>query len=80
MNPNTSDQPNPARLLLKMGTRWTGTIHAGLDERFAQHAFDSMTGNQVPLKLGDRVVGMAIVVGAVVADDGRSAEVTWEVQ
>lgn len=45
-------------------------------EVYAPGAFDDLVGKRVPMKLDGETVGMALLVSAEVAEDGRSVLLT----
>lgn len=53
-------------------------ILAADGEAFAPGAFARTVGQVVPLKIGDRVLGLVRITAAEVSDDGRSALLTYE--
>lgn len=54
---------------------------AGEHERYAPDAFDAQVGRTLPLKLGmdGPPVDTAVVVSAVVVDDGRAVDIVFEI-
>ena len=59
-------------------TRFEIVQYAGEHETFAPQAFDGSIGKAVPLKVERRGAGEATLVAAVVADDGKSATLTFD--
>ena len=59
-------------------TRFEIVQYAGEHETFAPQAFDGSIGKTVPLNVEGRGAGEATLVSAVVADDGKSATLTFE--
>lgn len=63
-----------------MTQRLSYTQSSAPGERFAPDAFDGQIGKVVPMNIEGRPVeGGCTVVGASVADDGRSVQLTLEV-
>lgn len=59
--------------------RITMSIPAGEGQRFASDAWDRSVGQRVPLRVGDSLVA-ATIVAAEVSQDGRSVELTYDVE
>ena len=59
-------------------SRFETIQHAGEGETFAPQAFDDSIGKTVPVKVEGGDSGEATLVAAVVADDGRSARLTFD--
>lgn len=62
-----------------MSQRFTAIYHADPGERYAANAFDGQIGREVSINLGGGDQTPAILAKAAVAVDGRSVELTFEV-
>jgi hypothetical protein len=54
-------------------------LRATRGERFAPDAFDDQLGNEIPLTISSRQVGLTRLIAAKVHEDGSAVDLTIEV-